>query len=140
LEFLGDSIDAIFSNRLSTNICRSCSKGKLVKNYELGEHIFIEPVINIDNIKPEDTNVDLSVVLNNIPKRINIQSKTFNIKGIIEFIPPVTKNINSILHFIAYTYRQHTDNWEKNDDLGNSIRSVRQNTRANHCQILIYTV
>lgn len=142
LEFLLDSIDAIISNPSSTinNICRYCSKGQLMRNFELGENIFIEPVKNTGNIKPDDTNFNLSVVLNDIPKRINIQSKTFNIKGIIEFIPPATKNINSIGHYIAYTYRHHTDNWEKHDDLGNSIRSVRQNTRANHCQILIYTV
>jgi|UniRef100_A0A2S2QBP3 hypothetical protein len=74
-EFLLDSLDAIISNRVSTNICESCSKGKLVKNYELGEHIFIEPVINTGNIKTDNTNLDLLVVLNNIPKRINIQSK-----------------------------------------------------------------
>jgi len=35
LEFLLDSIDAVISNSSSTfnNICRSCSKGKLMKNY-----------------------------------------------------------------------------------------------------------
>lgn len=50
------------------------------------------------------------------------------------------KNIQVIGHFISYSYRIHTDKWEKNDDLTNVIKTVSKNVKINQCVLLIYTI
>lgn len=135
LDFLTDSIEAMFSNSKTCDLC----SGLLSTDNQLQSHIFIEPIINMKN-KKSNENLDLSIILNNIPKRLTILNKAFFIRGIVEFIPPAIKCIQSIGHFISYSYREHTNQWEKNDDLSNSIRTVRTNIKINHCLLLIYTI
>jgi hypothetical protein len=139
LDFIMACVEDQFSNQNNSKTCNSCTEGQLSINYQIQNHIFIEPVI-IQKNKKKNEYLDLSTTLNNIPKMLRIIDKQFTIRGVVEFIPPVIKNMQSIGHFISYSYREHTDKWERNDDLSNVIKSVRQNTKANHCMILIYTI
>jgi hypothetical protein len=76
--------------------------------YELGIHIFIEPYFPITEQQKTTQDLDLSVVLNDIPKILNVQDNLYYLRGLINFIPPISKNLKAVGHYVAICWKETT--------------------------------
>ena len=112
-------------NPTSPKNCLECKLGNIEYIYEFGNHIFIEPYGPITKIQTQNKSFDLSVVLNNIPKRLTVHEQLYNLRGIINFIPPVSRNLNEVRHYVTFCWRESTNKWEKYDDLYSLVRNIR---------------
>lgn len=71
--------------------------------------------------------------LNEIPLKINLQSKEYDVIGIVEYLPSGPKDdLTSIGHYRAHCYRQNK--WVCFDDLSNRTRRSQQNMIP-HCLV-----
>jgi len=120
--------------------CKNCKIGNIELVKEYGKQIFIEPYIPLTAKQNANKNLDISVILHEIPKTVTLQHKLYNLRGIINFIPPTSKKLQAVGHYVAYCWRHATNRWEKYDDLSTSPRIVRPTSIARNCQILVYTI
>lgn len=134
-DFLNDALLSYFKE--NTKECFKCNNGNTEQSYDFGSQLFIEPTYYI---QAEKITIDISSVLFKIPKTLKIREKVYHVRGVIDFIPPVSKNIQAIGHYIAYCWKGTTNKWEKYDDLSSSVRVIRSNSVAKNCQILVYTL
>lgn len=138
LDFLNDALSSMFLQ--SPKTCQSCKIGNIQLIKEYGKQIFIEPFIPHTAGQNTNKTFDISVMLHEIPKTITVQQNLYNLRGIIYFIPPASKKLQAVGHFITYCWRDATNKWEKYDDLSTSPRIVGPNTIATNCQILVFTI
>ncbi|KAL5237753.1 hypothetical protein ACI65C_005163 [Semiaphis heraclei] len=134
LDFLNDALSSMFVQDHET--CRNCKTGNIELENEYGKQIFIEPYVPLTI----GQNMDISIMLHEIPKTITIKQKLYNLRGMINFIPPASKKLQAAGHYITYCWRDATNKWEKYDDLSTSPRFVRPTSIATSCQILVYTI
>lgn len=133
IHFLIDILKNMFEEDRKCTLCYSNIK----PNYSLGSHLFIEPIIQTIQFGKKKINFEAPIVLKDIPATINLFGKQFTLRGLINFIPSPIKT--RIGHFVSYNWREINNNWERYDDLSNSIRHVRETTIVN-CQFIIYTL
>lgn len=113
--------------------CGICGSSTTTQ-FEIGSHIFLE-LFNV--LKPQS---DLSIRLCDIPQSISLLDKEFKLRGVIEFIPPLSKDKNSIGHYVAHARREYVDQWEKFNDMIDHVKGKRPQTVLKNCQIIIYSV
>lgn len=131
------SLQQAISNYFEDSVrCGSCGNTPINRNFTIGSHLFIETVTNSIPYESE-----FSIPLSNVPENLTILGKIFKLRGIVSFIPPITKKVSAIGHYVAYCWRSHLNSWEKYDDLIKVDRkkSVRSNTVVN-CQYVVYTL
>lgn len=92
-----------------------------------GVRTFTYVLQNVINFELSQTD---SVCIDEVPLEINLESKTYNIIGIIEFLPPISNALDQIGHYKAHCYRQNK--WVCFDDLCNRTTRSRKNIIA-HC-------
>lgn len=114
--------------------CRKC--GNVIKNRKCD----LQDVMIFETVPPlhDPSTQDLPIALGDIPLYLNLKEKLYCCRGLVSFIPPVTKYKDAVGHYIAYTYREASQNWEKYDDLQSKCASVRRNTKV-IVQFIIYT-
>ncbi|CAI6372314.1 unnamed protein product [Macrosiphum euphorbiae] len=138
LDFLNDALSSMFLQNHKT--CQNCEIGIIEQVNDYGKQIFIEPYVTHTAGQNTNKDLDISIMLHEIPKTITVQQKLYNLRGMIIFIPPASKKHQAVGHYITYCWRDATNKWEKYDDLSTSPRIVRPTTIANNCQILVYTI
>lgn len=106
---------------------------------EIKEHLIIEPVVPLTQQRKLNKHLELSTQLKDIPTIFKVKKELFNLKGIINFISPISNSINAIGHYVAYCYREPKNTWEKYDDFQQQSKTVRPSTEAQNCQYLIYS-
>lgn len=116
-------------------ICTNC-KQTVTKKIIAGEHLIIEPIIPTNIMK---LNYHVSVKLNEIPSILQIFEKIYFLRGLICFIAPPSMHKEAIGHYISFNWRETNNNWERYDDLLNSVRNVRSSTVIHNCQFIMYT-
>lgn len=86
---------------------------------------------NLRNVVSFELNQHESRSLDEIPLQFNLQSKEYDIIGIIEYLPSdPNEDLNSIGHYAAHCYRQNK--WICFDDLSNKTRRSKKNMNM-HC-------
>lgn len=137
LQFLEVLVNDMLSN--SVTECKNCNLMVCEKIIKIGKNLIIETAIPFIKQKIDFNNLDLSVALENIPKRLQISTqKVYTLRGLVNFIPPVSKSPYAIGHYISYCWRDHKEVWERYDDMSKIVKSVRQSIEV-RCQFLIYT-
>jgi len=123
-----------------TIICNKCHSPTCSKEIiNVGKQLFIETSVPYETARKQNDNFDVSVTLETIPKQIKIdQAKHYTLRGVISFIPPISKSHLAIGHYISYCWREHTKKWERFDDTAKVEKSIRQSTVV-PCQLLIYS-
>jgi len=137
LDVLEDMVKQILSN--GTIICNKCHSPICSKEIiNVGKQLFIETSVPYETAQKQNDNFDISVTLESIPKQIKIdQAKHYTLRGVISFIPPISKSHLAIGHYISYCWREHIQKWERFDDTAKVEKSIRQSTVV-PCQFLIY--
>lgn len=138
LDFLNDALSSMFLQ--DPEICQNCKISIIELVNEYGKQIFIEPYVPLTTGQNTNKDLDISIMLHEIPKSITIQQQLYNLRGMINFIPPASKKLHAVGHYVTYCWRDATNKWEKYDDLSTSPRIVRQTSIATNCQILVYTI
>lgn len=120
---------------------KKCTKCRTIikTNITPGNHLFIEPVLSTIEFGKRNFNFDLPVILKDIPTTISIFDTKYTLRGLINFIPPKCKSMDAVGHYVSYNWREGNNDWERCDDLLNTIRHVRASTTVN-CQFIIYTL
>ena len=59
----------------------------------------------------------MSVPLSDIPQQVTVLGKTFTIRGVILFKPPLSNNRNAVGHYTAYCWRSLIQRWQLYDDM-----------------------
>jgi len=120
-------------------ICNKCRSPTCSKNINVGKQLFIETSVPYATARQQNDNFDITVTLEKIPKKIKInEDKHFKLRGVISFIPPISKSHLAIGHYISYCWREHKKKWERFDDTAKVEKSIRQSTVVS-CQLLIYS-
>jgi len=57
-----------------------------------------------------------------------VKKEIFHLRGIVNFISPISSAINANGHYIAYCYRQPNNTWEKYNDFQQKCKSARPTT------------
>lgn len=123
LDFLNDALTSMFLD--DPKSCQHCQIGNIELVKEYGKQIFIEPYVPLTPRQNTDKDLDICVVLSEIPKTLTVQQQLYNLRGIINFIPPTSKKLQAMGHYITYCWRHATNRWEKYDDLSTTARVVR---------------
>jgi len=101
LDFLEDMVKQMLSNE--TIICNKCRSFTCSKNINVGKQLFIETSMPYETARKQNDNFDISVTLETIPKKIKIdEDKHYTLRGVISFIPPISKSHLAIGHYISY--------------------------------------
>jgi len=128
LDFLNDALSSMFLQYSKS--CQNCKIGIIEQVNDYGKQIFIEPYVPLPAGQNTNKNLDISIMLHKIPKTIMVQQKLYNLRGMINFIPPASKKLQAVSHYITYCRRDATNKWEKYDDLTTSPRIVRPTLRV----------
>jgi len=135
LIFLEDIMEDYYC---SPSFCESCDIN-MEQTLELKHHLIIEPVVPLTQQRKLKKNLDLSTQLkDDIPTILNVKKELYYLRGIVNFIPPISCSISAIGHYIAYCYREPKQQWEKYDDFQQKPKTVRPTTEAQNCQYLMY--
>jgi len=134
LNFMLDILKSSYEENKFT--CTNC-KQTVTKTLIASEHLIIEPILPT-NIKK--FNNDASVKLSEIPSILHIFEKIYFLRGLICFIAPPSMHKDAIGHYVSFNWRNTNNNWERYDDLLNSVRNVRPSTMVHNCQFIIYTL
>lgn len=137
LKFLMDILEELYSEK--NKKCENCDCFAIKCEYTFGSHVFIELCAPLSDHQKVTDNLDISLILSSIPKKINLNEKQFTFRGAISFIPPLSMNKHAIGHYVSYCWREHTNIWERYDDLQKTSRVARPNTILTNCQFLVYT-
>jgi hypothetical protein len=103
------------------------------------KHLILKPVVPITNQRKLENHLDLNIKLQDKLNILKIKKEIYYFRGLLNFIPPISNNINAIGHFIAHCYREVSNTWEKYNDFQPKVKTVRTNTIIKNCQFLIYT-
>lgn len=118
--------------------CTNCDTS-MTQALEIKEHLIIEPVVPLTQQRKLNKHLELSTQLKDIPTILKVKKELFNLRGIINFISPISNSINAIGHYVAYCYREPKNTWEKYDDFQQQSKTVRPSTEAQNCQYLMYS-
>lgn len=80
----------------------------------------------------------VEVQLSEIPQLLVLNSKTYELRGVISFQRGKSSLRNSIGHYCAYAKRG-TKNWQLFDDVKKKPVPVKENKKVS-CEFLIYTI
>lgn len=118
--------------------CKNCDIS-MTQALDFKDHLIIEPVVPLTQQRKLKKHLDLNIQLKDIPTILKVKKELFNLRGIVNFISPISSAINAIGHYIAYCYREPNKTWEKYDDFQQKSKTVRPTTEAQNCQYLIYS-
>jgi len=130
--------DVMANHIFSTSNCEKCNTN-MTDELNFKEHLIIEPVVPLTKQRKTKNHLDLDTKLKDIPIILKVKKDIYYLRGLVNFIPPISNTINAIGHYIAYCYREINKTWEKYDDLQPKAKSVRPTTEIQNCQYLIYT-
>jgi len=134
LTFFLDVLSNMYSDEYKK--CDNCDDYTMKSKYTFGRKIFIElfaPPSDGQQLK----NFDVSLTLSSIPHCLD--GNKFTLRGVINFIPPLSIKKDAIGHYVSYCWREHTNTWERYDDLQCASRTARPTTLVANCQFIIYT-
>lgn len=121
LQIFKDVLYDVISN--DNKNCDNCGQCTMNCTYILGSHIFIELSAPYSEKSKENRNFDISITLASIPQRLTLNEILFTFREAINFIPPHSTRNDAIGHYISYCWREHTNTWERYDDLQCASRS-----------------
>ncbi|CAH1724831.1 unnamed protein product [Aphis gossypii] len=108
-------------------------------------HLFIdilfweEDDLNMSNQQSTEAAKIVQIRLCDIPQILCNVNRTFELRGVISFIPGKSKLRNSVGHYKSYVKRGASNNWEIFDDLKKKPIPVKNTTKVN-CEFLFYTI
>jgi hypothetical protein len=124
LDFLNGALSSILQKQSKT--CDVCKIYNIEYTYELGIYLIIDLYFAITKQKKATQDPDLFVVLNDIPNIFSVHDKLYYLlRSLINFIPPISKNLKPVEHYVAICLRKTTMSREKYDDGCSSLRIVR---------------
>ncbi|CAI6374481.1 unnamed protein product [Macrosiphum euphorbiae] len=136
-ENLNFMLDILKSSYKENNLtCTNCNE-ILIKTVIASEHLIIEPILPTNTKK---FNNNASLKLSEIPSTLHIFQKIYFLRGLISFIAPSSTHKDAVGHYVSFNFRDTNNNWERYDDLLNSVRNVRPSTVVHNCQIITYTL
>lgn len=138
IDFLLDVLYDRFSIEIKK--CEACGMGTTERNFTFGNHLFVEICFSPPERQRYIQNFDIPIILSSLPQKIKINENDFTLRGVINFIAPISKNKDAIGHYISYCWQEYNNTWVKYDDLQRSAKTVRPSTVAAGCQFLIFTV
>jgi len=118
---------------ISSPYCKNCDIS-MTQALDFKEHLTIEPVVPLTEQRKLKNHLDLNVQLKDIPTILKVKIEIFHLRGIVNFISPISSAINAIGHYIAYCYREPNKTWKKYDDFQQKSKSARLTTEAQNCQ------
>ncbi|KAF0719111.1 Uncharacterized protein FWK35_00039319 [Aphis craccivora] len=77
----------------------------MTQSLDFKEHLIIEPVVPLTKQRKVEKHLDLNIQLKDIPNILKIRNEFYYVRGLVNFIPPISNTINAIGHYIAYCYR-----------------------------------
>jgi len=83
-------------------LCYKCGEYSIKCVYTFGSHIFIELFAPFSKPQKNSITFDVSLILENIPKRLWLNNKSFILRGAINFIQPISITNDAIGHYISY--------------------------------------
>ena len=108
------------------------------RDWSFSSHLFVEifPPYVENNLRGK-----MSVPLSDIPQQVTVLGKTFTIRGVILFKPPLSNNRNAVGHYTAYCWRSLIQRWQLYDDMIDSKTvTYVKNSSVIDRNILIYTL
>jgi len=100
LDFLNDALSSVFLQDPET--CQNCKIGVIELVNEYGKQIFIEPYVSFAAGQNTSKDLDISIMLHQVPKKITVHQQLYNLRGMINFIPPASKKLHAVGHYITY--------------------------------------
>ena len=107
-----------------------CLNILIIKDSQFNEHLIIEPVVPLTQHRKLKQHLDLNTQLKDIPTILKVKNELFNLRGVVNFIPPISSAINAVGHYVAYCYREPNKTREKYDDFQQKSKTVRPTTEA----------
>lgn len=136
LDFLEDVVNQLLEPQQLH--CTYCNLKTSSKPIILKQQLIIETVASFSN-PINKSNFEILVPLENIPTYLLINKcKSYNLRGVIAFISPISSSPLAVGHYISYNWREHNNTWERYDDLTTKVKIVRQSTIVK-CQLVLYT-
>jgi len=139
LSFFLDVLKNMFSVKPHKK-CDNCDSYTIKSKFTFGNQVFIELFDTPSKRKPLNKYSDVSLTLSKIPQRLYLGGKSYSLRGVINLIPPLLLKSGAIGHYVSYCWREHSNRWERYDDLKCNSKIAIPTTIIKNCQFIIYTV
>jgi len=120
--------------------CGNCDSYTIKRKFTFGNQVFIELFAPPSKRKPLNKYSDVSLTLSKIPQRLCLDGKSLTLRGVINLIPPILLKSGAKGHYVSYCWREHSNRWERYDDLKCNSKIAIPTTIIENCQFIIYTV
>ncbi|CAI6366397.1 unnamed protein product [Macrosiphum euphorbiae] len=139
LSFFLDVLKNMYSVKTHEK-CDNCDSYTIKSKFTFGNQVFIELFAPPSKRKPLNKYSDVSLTLSKIPKKLCLDWKSFTLRGVINLIPPILLKSSAIGYYVSYCWREHSNRWERYDDLECNYKIAIPTTIIENCQFIIYTV